>query len=151
MAEVKGSVVAVWRHAELPGLLCGWLDFPQFIPHNGNQLVTPHPIRDMFPFLEILPCVNLILSEGIESLVAMILKRRKIGWCDHPRLLGGSGQLLVLDGQFSASIEAFLLLRKQLNCFGLTDSEFLWAYLLGEIFLSHRHDWHFGITVRHAK
>ncbi len=34
MAEVKGRVVAVWCHAEVPRLFCGWVDFPQFIPHN---------------------------------------------------------------------------------------------------------------------
>jgi len=48
-----------------------------------NQLVTPHPIRDVFPFLETLPCVNLILGKRVESLVAMILKRSKIAWRDH--------------------------------------------------------------------
>jgi hypothetical protein len=34
MAEVKGRVVAVWCHAELPRVFCGRVDFPQFIPHK---------------------------------------------------------------------------------------------------------------------
>ena len=35
MAEIKGRVVAVWCHAEVPRLFCERIDFPQFIPHNG--------------------------------------------------------------------------------------------------------------------
>ena len=34
MAEVKGRVVAVWCHAELPRVFGGLVDFPLFIPHN---------------------------------------------------------------------------------------------------------------------
>jgi hypothetical protein len=115
----------------------------------GDQLVTPHPIRDVFPFLQALPCVNLILRNCIESLVAMILKRSEIGRCDHAGLVGGSSQALILDGKFSASIEALLLFWKQLNCLGLAGSQFLPTRLFSEILLPHRHDRHFGVTVHH--
>jgi hypothetical protein len=58
----------------------------------------------------------------------------------------------LLDAASAAiPIGAFLLFWKQLNGIGLTDNELLSARLLGEIFLSHRHDRHFGITVHHAK
>src|SRR6266566_7434066 len=50
MAEVKGRVVAVWCRAEWSRLFWGWVDFPQFIPHNGQYLLSalaahwhPHP------------------------------------------------------------------------------------------------------------
>src|SRR5215467_9616722 len=93
--------------------------------------------------------MNLILGERVESLVDMILKRSKIGWCDHAGLLGGSGQSLILDGKFSASIEALLIFWKRFNCVGLVNSEFLPTRLLSEILLSHRHNRHFGIAVHH--
>ena len=40
-AEVKGRVVAVWCHAEMPGVAKSTLsrvDFPQVIPHNATAL-----------------------------------------------------------------------------------------------------------------
>jgi hypothetical protein len=55
----------------------------------------------------------------------------------------------MLDGKFSTPIEAFLMFWKQLNRVSLTDCEFLPTRLLSEIFLPHRHDRHFGITVHH--
>ena len=39
MAEVKGRVVAVWCHAEVPGVFCGWVDFLQFIPHKRRRIL----------------------------------------------------------------------------------------------------------------
>jgi hypothetical protein len=44
LALMRGNIVAVWCHAELPRMFCGRVDFPQFIPHNaGVQDAFCHP------------------------------------------------------------------------------------------------------------
>src|SRR5437870_2048805 len=53
MAEVKGRVVAVWCHAELSRVVCGRVDFPQFIPHKSSVPFALAPSCEQGVFIPI--------------------------------------------------------------------------------------------------